>query len=620
MDRDVSLDSGGLGMLGRTIAGRYRIDRVLGSGGMGVVYSATHLTLARAVAVKLLPPRMSADQGVARFFQEARAASSLNLANVVAVFDLGTDPEVGAFLVMEQLEGETLERTIHRFGCLNLRNCVRILAPILRALSVVHRKNIVHRDLKPGNVFLARHDDGTEVPKILDFGVARVCDPNQQNSSLTSAGQLLGTLRYMSPEQAVDPASVDGRSDLYSIGAILYAMLAGTAPFAEVSSELVSHAMQFQSPLPLESFRPDLPVEVCALVKRAMARNRNERFQSADEFCEALEQLAQRSDSDTMVSVPPNRVSANAALSMPSAATAPTVASTPWTEDTARPLPQKRSLPRWATTTAMVLGAAIIVGGTAFVVTRESDPSWEGPVMMTNARPLQNPIAPSGLPVVTTPAPSSTSTALTQPTVAPSAPPAGDYLPDFPFGLPRSARTPARSDQPLSLQLDQARFAVTRGDYSSAQQMLSQLITDAREPTRIEVEARILLSDIRAVQIQPFPNDDFSEQLTLYQKLSDNYRIASATSWPEINGCAATHAVLLDERMARAARMHHRFHPQMLQSDGGAGRLLESHLHALPTVRLLAAALTDPQSNPDPGCRSLAQTALQRLSGSPLEQ
>src|SRR5882672_1551367 len=216
------------GQTGQVLDGKYRLDALLAEGGMGAVYRATHVMLGKTIAIKLIRSAIVASPEVVRRFQrEARAATALNHPNIVAVFDLGQTAEGTLYIAMEFVNGPSLKSAISAGGPMAPARTVTLMRQIGSALAVAHKNKIVHRDLKPQNIMLARTDDGHELAKLVDFGIAKTFDEATQ---LTMAGDAIGTPHYMAPEQAAGQP-VDARSDLYSVGIILYEMLAGEVPF-----------------------------------------------------------------------------------------------------------------------------------------------------------------------------------------------------------------------------------------------------------------------------------------------------------------------------------------------------------------------------------------------------
>jgi eukaryotic-like serine/threonine-protein kinase len=277
-------------MIGATV-GSYRVLAPLGRGGMGEVYRAEDLRLHRQVALKVLPPDgLADDQKRRRFLQEARAASALNDPHIVTVHDIftadGTD-----FLVMELVHGRTL-REIVDAGPVAIADVLGWGAQIADALAVAHAAGIVHRDLKPGNVMIT--DRG--VVKILDFGIAKVrpTDVSDPAIALTLAGDVIGTIDYMSPEQARGD-EVDHRSDIFSLGAVLYELLTGRRPFAGEHLVAVLHRILHGVPTPLRDLRPEVLPAVEAIVAKTLAHDRSERYQTMEQLATALRAALQTS-------------------------------------------------------------------------------------------------------------------------------------------------------------------------------------------------------------------------------------------------------------------------------------------------------------------------------------
>jgi len=280
-------------MRGILIGGKYRIAQRVGQGGMGTVYRAAQSGLNRDVAVKILKRELNVDRDtVARFHREANAMSLLAHPNTVRVFDFGQTDDGLLYLVMELLEGELITQRLSREGALDVLEAVRFAQQILRSLAEAHKKALVHRDLKPDNIFVATLDGHTEpVIKVLDFGIAKVVAPDRRVDQFeTQAGTVFGTPRYMSPEQA-QGASLDGRSDLYSVGTLLYQMLTGRAPFVDDDAVVVMAKHIREAPDPPRDAAPDRPIpeSLERVVLRALAKEPGARFQDASEFEAALE-------------------------------------------------------------------------------------------------------------------------------------------------------------------------------------------------------------------------------------------------------------------------------------------------------------------------------------------
>jgi serine/threonine-protein kinase len=278
---------------GFVLGGRYRIQRRIGSGGMGTVYAATHLSLGREVALKVIDRRHSFDaRAVERFRREARVSAQARHPNIVDVIDLGHADDHW-YLSMELLDGLDLFEAIKLKRCYEVDEMVPVLDQLLDGLSAAHALGVVHRDLKPENIYLARSRDELLV-KIVDFGVVKVVDEGAE-MQLTRTGTVVGTPEYMAPEQARGNR-VDARTDLYAVGCIAYAMLCGRPPFADKSMLLVLAKHVAEPPQPVSVRRPELRMgaEIDRFFERALAKEPEARFQSAAEMRKALADLAAR--------------------------------------------------------------------------------------------------------------------------------------------------------------------------------------------------------------------------------------------------------------------------------------------------------------------------------------
>lgn len=279
-------------LLGAVIAGRFRITELLGRGGMGAVYAADHLVMKRRVALKILRAELSSDPtSVARFEREARAASRIESAEVVRLFDFGRSDDGLLYIAMEHLDGESLATRLDRDGALSPAEAVRVAIPIARALDAAHRAHVVHRDLKPDNVMLLR--DGSV--RVLDFGIARILEDDPGDgpaSKLTQAGSIIGTPMYMSPE-AAGRTSVGPPADLYALGVMLFEMLVGRPPFDDPQPVLLMGMHLRVPPELVREARPGLevPDALEELVDRLLSKEPEDRPVDARAALDALEQL-----------------------------------------------------------------------------------------------------------------------------------------------------------------------------------------------------------------------------------------------------------------------------------------------------------------------------------------
>jgi serine/threonine-protein kinase len=276
--------------LPRLLSGRYRLEAKLGSGGMGVVYRATDVTMQRSVAVKLIRSAdgVALDEEVAgRFLREAKNTARVQHENIIEVYGLGRSDQGDMFFVMELLEGESLSAKLRREGKLSVSTSVHIARQICAALHVAHAADIIHRDLKPANVMLIHRAAQDDYVKVLDFGVAKSYTPDQE-TQLTQTGMVVGTVEYMAPEQILG-RKVDGRTDIYALGIVLYRMLTGKAPFRDGGVPALIHAHLNVYPKPLTDTAPELPRALDRVVLRCLAKQPEQRYDSMAELSLSLE-------------------------------------------------------------------------------------------------------------------------------------------------------------------------------------------------------------------------------------------------------------------------------------------------------------------------------------------
>jgi serine/threonine protein kinase len=278
-------------LVGTVFAERYEILSVLGTGGMSVVYKARHRYMDRLVAVKLLLSHLVLDNSaIQRFQQEAQAASSLGHQNIIAVYDFGVTPENQAFLVMDYLDGENLADVLERDGKIPPSRAIDVFRQVCDGLEHAHRKGIIHRDLKPSNLVLMTQEDGSELVKLVDFGIAKFLpQEGKMRQQLTHTGQVFGSPLYMSPEQCVG-AKLDARSDLYSLGCLMYEALTGVHPLKGATSFETMNRHVKSKPLPFAQVAPDaaIPEELQAIVAKCLEKDPANRFQSAAEIRQSL--------------------------------------------------------------------------------------------------------------------------------------------------------------------------------------------------------------------------------------------------------------------------------------------------------------------------------------------
>jgi serine/threonine-protein kinase len=277
-------------LVGATLGGLYHVERLIGVGGMGRVYEATHTHLGKAYAVKVLPEgRADKPEATERFLREAKSATKIEHEHIVKIVNFDSDDEHRLFIVMELLEGENLaDRLDH--GALPVDESIEIAKQTGEALQAAHDAGIVHRDLKPENIFLTQKH-GRDFVKVLDFGISKIKSPEHGDPKLTATDQIVGTPLYISPELARGIAVVDHRTDIYALGVILYEMITGTPPFTGQNhfQLLYKHGNEAPDPPSQRSKKANIPPHVESAVLRALEKNPADRFESMRDFCAALE-------------------------------------------------------------------------------------------------------------------------------------------------------------------------------------------------------------------------------------------------------------------------------------------------------------------------------------------
>jgi serine/threonine-protein kinase len=264
--------------------GKYKLLNHIGTGGMGSVYLAEHMVMRHRVAIKLLPNHLASHASyLERFHQEARASASLNHPNMVRAFDVDHEENIH-YLVMEYVEGSDLQAVVSRNGPLPFRMAADYMRQAAEGLGYAHRSGLIHRDIKPANLLV----DKAGTVKILDMGLARFSDESQGSLTMAYDQKMIGTVDYLSPEQALDSHKVDARVDVYSLGCTLYFLLTGDAPFPQgtIPQRLMLH--QTAEPTSIRQTRPDAPEELIAICRKMMAKAAGDRYQSADDVAQAL--------------------------------------------------------------------------------------------------------------------------------------------------------------------------------------------------------------------------------------------------------------------------------------------------------------------------------------------
>ena len=282
--------------VGDVLAKKYRLERLVGEGGTGVVVAARHLQLERVVAIKFLRTALASDEIRTRFEREARAIAKIESEHVVLVLEVGTlDDGLSPYMVMEYLEGRDLARILKEDGPLSVEDAVDCMMQVCEALAGAHAHGIIHRDLKPANLFLTRRDDGGPHLKVVDFGISKILDPKLLDigpKEMTSAFTVLGSPRYMAPEQLRNSKDVDGRADLWSLGTVLFQLLTGRYAFHADNNVHASLAVLSEEAPLVRSLAPHVPAELEAVVTKCLTKDRNGRFQTAEELADALRPFA----------------------------------------------------------------------------------------------------------------------------------------------------------------------------------------------------------------------------------------------------------------------------------------------------------------------------------------
>ncbi|WP_437316571.1 serine/threonine protein kinase [Sorangium sp. So ce385] len=270
---------------GDIVAGKYRVERVLGAGNMGVVVAATHVDLGQLVALKLmLPGRAAGPEQRQRFLREARAAARLRSQHVARVLDVGANENAAPYIAMEFLEGQDLAALLHARGQLPFAEAIEYILQTCEAVGEAHAARVVHRDLKPANLFLTKDVSGSSCIKVLDFGVSKLIG----DLTLTADSQALGSPLYMSPEQMNSSRDVDTRSDIWALGIILYQLVAGRTPFDADTMQGLCSRVFFGQPTPLCEFRKDAPPGFEAVILKCLERDRDQRWRNVAELAAAL--------------------------------------------------------------------------------------------------------------------------------------------------------------------------------------------------------------------------------------------------------------------------------------------------------------------------------------------
>jgi serine/threonine-protein kinase len=444
--------------IGEVVAGKYRIERVLGEGGMGVVACALHLQLGQRVAIKFLSPsHRYVEGGVERFMQEARLAACIQSEHVIRVFDVASLEDGTPYIVMEYLEGSDLGEVLRRSGPLTVPVAVDCILQASEAIAEAHVAGVVHRDLKPGNLFVCRRPDGSTLVKVLDFGISKLLRNGRwqpPNPLSTGPHVIMGSPLYASPEQLRASRDVDARSDIWALGAILYETLSGQPPFQGATLLEICTRVQSDPVQPLVPRRPDMPADLESVIERCLAKSPGGRFATTADLARALAPFASRRSLLSVERI--ERVIEGACSAIGTAGTRVSPSGAlPLCED-APPSPPIRPAPagrgsrgrratwkRWAATGGAVVFVAAAFGVANARLSQSTRPAARSAAVLTSSLP----------PAVASPAPAASAPAVDTQTVSlaePAEPQAlAPPVESVPADAPSTERAPrARSAPP----------------------------------------------------------------------------------------------------------------------------------------------------------------------------
>jgi serine/threonine-protein kinase len=429
---------------GDVVMGKYRIDRVLGRGNMGIVLAATHLGLEQRVAIKLMLPGKAADEQHARFLREARAAARLSSQHAVKVLDVSMG-DGAPYMVMEYLDGRDLAGVLEARGPLPVEDAVEYVLQACEAIAEAHAAGIIHRDIKPANLFLTTARDGAPCVKVVDFGISKVSDA----PGLTGDLRAMGSPLYMAPEHMRAAKSVDPRADVWALGVTLYELLAGRTPFHGETIQEVCTRVALDPPMPLGTYRADVPAGLTAVLGQSLEKDRERRFPSVAAFAAALspyaperarvhvERAAHALGQQAVPARPTTEIAPAPVMSAPSATSASATSAVMSRSTTMPEIPMARG-----NGAKVLAGAAVVVAGIAATVvllprfSRSGAPAAAGSGAATTVATASTGIAPAPSP----PPPPDTGPKTTEPSATPtSAPTAAPTT---------SARTPPVKPKP----------------------------------------------------------------------------------------------------------------------------------------------------------------------------
>ena len=399
-------------LIGSELQGRYRVIRLLGEGGMGAVYEAENLTIGRKVAIKVLHAQFATNpQVVQRFHQEARAAAAIGHPNIIEVLDMGKLDDGASYMVLEYLEGKDWSDEIEESGPLPLSRVASILVQVCDALQAAHTAGIIHRDLKPENIFLIERHERDDFVKVLDFGISKVLPSDSEQRALTQTNMMLGTAYYMSPEQTRAAKHVDHRSDIFTLGVILFQALTGYYPFNDAALPMLFVKICTEEPKPLSDYRSDLPSQVESVFRKLIAKDVKKRYQSCAQVKAALLPFIDHDDAPAMVegALDPKDQAASALTgSVPDEAPDAPVPAIASVANDALPVPKRNALLLALVVTVLGAGGAAAFGMGAGNESDEPTLTTAAPVQQPQPQPQPPEETPAGsmimITVLTTPA------------------------------------------------------------------------------------------------------------------------------------------------------------------------------------------------------------------------
>lgn len=417
---------------GQILGGKYRVDRVLGAGGMGMVVAATHLQLDERIAIKfLLPEALRNPEAVARFGREAKAAVKIRGEHVARVIDVGTFENGAPYMVMEHLDGRDLSALIHERGAMPATDAVDAVLQACEALAEAHALGIVHRDLKPANLFMVRRPDGTPCVKVLDFGISKLTAATGADHSMTKTSAVMGSPLYMSPEQMTASRQVDARADIWAIGVVLYELLTGRVPFIAETLPEICGLILTAMPSAIRDYSPAVPDGLQLVVQRCLEKDRERRFANVSELANALAPFGSRATSRSVERIARILGAASALDVMPLSGPSPAPAnygpSTQSNWGQTRPA-RSSSVPLLAA----VAGFLVLAGAAgAFLMTRAKEDA--APALAVSGPPVVGEVLPPAAPQPSAASPvvvvTSAAVPLAEPSAAPPVRPASPAAP-----------------------------------------------------------------------------------------------------------------------------------------------------------------------------------------------